>query len=54
MSDDTTKEHQFTVTLISLQNDPRPSECTILRVIRESGDSSAGQRREIHVGVPKN
>jgi hypothetical protein len=23
-------------------------------VIRESGDSSAGQRREIHVGVPKN
>jgi hypothetical protein len=53
MSDDTTK-HQLTVTLISLQNDLRPSECTILRVIRESGDRSAGQRREINVGVPKN
>ena len=53
MSDDTTKErHQFTVTLIALQNDLRPSECTILRVTRESGGGSAGQRREIHAGVP--
>ena len=53
MTDDTAKErHQFTVTLIALQNDLRPSECTILRVTRESEGNSAGQRREILAGVP--
>jgi len=54
MSDDTTKErHQFTDKLIALQDDLRPSVCTIVRVTSESGGSSAaGQRWEIHAGVP--
>jgi hypothetical protein len=53
MTNDNTKErHQFTVTLIALQNYLRPSEYTILRVTRESGGSSAGQRSEIPAVVP--